>query len=285
MIPRKLLLLLLIAFVVAAGCSLLVYRLVGKKLVDNQPKTTRVVTAVADFKIGTVLRAQDLTTNELGGTIPKGAILKPEDAIGRGVVSNIYQGEPIVESRLAPPGSGGGLAATIKQGMRAMAIKVDDVVGVAGFVTPGMRLDVLVSGNPPDNGNERIRDLGTQVRTLLQNIEVLSAGQDIQKDAEGKPVSVQVVNLLVSPEDAELLTLASAQTKIQLVLRNPLDTVATKPPGSAMAQLFGTPVLPKPVAVAAPKKPAEAKPATFSVEVINGNKHSEATFSSSGSKQ
>ena len=128
----------------------------GKKLVDNQPKTTRVVTAVADFKIGTVLRAQDLTTNELGGTIPKGAILKPEDAIGRGVVSNIYQGEPIVESRLAPPGSGGGLAATIKQGMRAMAIKVDDVVGVAGFVTPGMRVDVLVSGNPPDNGNERI---------------------------------------------------------------------------------------------------------------------------------
>ena len=286
MIPRKLLLLLLIAFVVAAGCSLLVYRLVGKKLVDNQPKTTRVVTAVADFKIGTVLRAQDLTTNELGGTIPKGAILKPEDAIGRGVVSNIYQGEPIVESRLAPPGSGGGLAATIKQGMRAMAIKVDDVVGVAGFVTPVMRVDVLVSGNPPDQGDKRIQDMGTQVRTLLQNIEVLSAGQDIQKDAEGKPVSVQVVNLLVTPDDAELLTLAASQTKIQLVLRNPLDTAQTKPPGSAMSQLFFG-VGPKPVA-AGPRKPvvAAAKPDPgYVVEVLNGTKHSEAKFSSNGSKQ
>ena len=129
------------------------------------------------------------------------------------MISNIYSGEPILDNRLAPMGSGGGLAATIKEGMRACAIKVDEVVGVAGFVTPGMRVDVLVSGVPPDQGNSQ----ETQTRTILQNIEVLSAGQDIQKDAEGKPQSVQVVNLLVTPEQAQILALASNQMKIQLV--------------------------------------------------------------------
>ncbi len=91
----------------------------------------------------------NLTTIQITGTPPKGAILKPEDAIGRGVVADIYQGEPILDSRLAAVGSGGGLAATIPQGMRACAVRVDEVVGVAGFVTPGMRVDVLISGIPP----------------------------------------------------------------------------------------------------------------------------------------
>jgi pilus assembly protein CpaB len=129
--------------------------------------------------------------------LPKGAIVKKEGAIGRGVLSNLYLGEPILESRLAAPGSGGGLAATIPQGMRASAVKVNDVVGVAGFVTPGMRVDVLISGNPPGSANAT---QGTMVKTLLQNIEVLSAGTDIQRDAEGKPQQVQVVNLLVTPQ-------------------------------------------------------------------------------------
>ena len=128
-------------------------------------------------------------------------ILKREDAVGRGVVSDLYQGEPILDSRLAAVGSGGGLAATIPQGMRACAVKVDDVVGVAGFVTPGMRVDVLISGNAPGAANA---SEGTQVKTLLQNIQVLSAGTDIQKDAEGKPQQVQVVNLLVTPDQAEI---------------------------------------------------------------------------------
>ena len=119
--------------------------------------------------------------------------------------------------------------------MRACAVKVDDVVGVAGFVTPGMRVDVLISGNPP--GTTSATE-GTQVKTLLQNIEVLSAGVNIQKDGEGKPQQVQVVNLLVTPEQAEALSLASAQTRIQLVLRNPLDTDIAKPPGTAVANLF-----------------------------------------------
>ena len=105
--------------------------------------------------------------------------------------------------------------------MRAVAIRVNDVAGVAGFVTPGMRVDVLISGAPGATNTSAA--LGMQSKTMLQNLEVLSAGQDFKKDAEGKPITVQVVNLLVTPEQAEMLSLASTQTTIQLVLRNPLD--------------------------------------------------------------
>src|SRR5579863_8782844 len=219
---RRLVAILLAAFVVASACTYLIWRLLGNRMqASHQPATTRVVAAGADIKLGTVLTQANLTTVEIAGPLPKGAILKPENAIGRGVMSDLYQGEPILESRLAPVGSGGGLAATIRQGMRACAVKVDEVVGVAGFVTPGMRVDVLISGDPPGNPNPRE---GTEVKTLLQNIQVLSAGTDIQKDAEGKPQQVHVVNLLVTPDQAQMLSLASNHTQIQLVLRNPLDT-------------------------------------------------------------
>ena len=117
---------------------------------------------------------------------PKDAILKTDLAVGRGVVTPIYSGEPVIEKRLAPVGSGGGLAATIPAGMRACAVKVDEVVGVAGFVVPGMHVDVLISGGMPGD----VTASGTKVRTLLQNIEVLSAGKNFQRDNEGKPVEV-----------------------------------------------------------------------------------------------
>jgi pilus assembly protein CpaB len=117
--------------------------------------------------------------------------------------------------------------------MRAVAIRVNEIADVAGFAVPGMRVDVLVSGSPPGAAA-----LGGVTKTILQDVQVLSAGQNFQKDAEGKPVSVPVVNLLVTPEQAEMLSLASTQTSIQLVLRNPLDTDIAKTTGSAVAQLF-----------------------------------------------
>lgn len=277
---KRMLPILLIAFLAAAACSWVVYKALASRVVPTQMAGTRIITAAVDLKLGSVLRAVDLSSEVVQGAVPKGAFLKPEDLVGRGVISAIYAGEPILDSRLAPVGSGGGLSSTIPKGMRAIAVKVDDVVGVAGFVTPGQRVDVLVSGNPP---NEDTQKYGTQVRTLLQNIEVLSAGQDIQKDAEGKPQQVQVVNLLVTPNDAELLTLASGQTRIQLVLRNPLDNELSKPPGSAMTQLFTGLAPPKAVGVAQHK--AAPKSDSFVVEVINGNKHSEEKFIASESKQ
>jgi pilus assembly protein CpaB len=275
---RRLLTILLIAFVIASACTFLVYRILGHIVVASKPvSTTKVVAAATDIKLGTVLTSADLTTTEIAGTVPKGAILKPDEAVGRGVLSDIFQGEPILESRLAPVGSGGGLAATIPTGMRACAVKVDDVVGVAGFVTPGMRVDVLVSGNPP--GDQQAAQ-GTETKTILQNIEVLSAGTDIQKDAEGKPQQVQVVNLLVTPEQAEQLSLASNQLKIQLVLRNPLDTTVAPVPTTAMGELLaGGPTAPKPKRVVAKAAPKPVVP-TYSIQVINGSSSTEEKFSS-----
>jgi pilus assembly protein CpaB len=278
---RRLLNILLIAFVIAAGTSYIVFRLVGARLSAPRQTTTRIVAAATDIKLGTVLRDADLTTIEVVGTLPKGAILRAQDAIGRGVISNLYLGEPVLDNRLAAPGSGGGLAATIPQGMRAAAVKVNDVVGVAGFVTPGMHVDVLITGNPPGANVSQ----GSQARTLLQNIDVLSAGTDIQRDAEGKPQQVQVVNLLVTPEQAELLSLASNETHIQLVLRNPLDNKLDKPPGTAVAQLFseGAPPPKAPVAAHQAAKPVPSR--VYLVEVFNGSKKSETKFASGEEKQ
>jgi pilus assembly protein CpaB len=282
---RRLLTVLLCAFVVAGGCSFLVYRIIGVRVNGaHKAATTRVISASGDIKLGTILTKANLSTTEIAGTLPKGAILKAENVIGRGVVSDLYQGEPILESRLAAVGSGGGLAATIRQGMRACAVKVDEVVSVAGFVTPGMRVDVLISGDPPGKGNE---EGGTQVKTLLQNIEVLSAGTDIQKDAEGKPQQVHVVNLLVTPEQAQVLSLASSmnpggnQSHIQLVLRNPLDTEVAHVAGTGMANLFADanppPVKPQPAAMA---KPVQKSAPDYTIEVLNGSQRSEQRFAS-----
>src|SRR3982074_141075 len=276
---RRLLNILLIAFVIAAGCSYIVFRLVGSRLSGTRQTSTHVVAAATDIKLGTLLRDADLTTIEITGTLPKGVILKKENVIGRGVISNLYLGEPILENRLAAPGSGGGLAATIPQGMRATAVKVNEVVGVAGFVTPGMRVDVLITGNPPGGATTQ----GSLVRTLLQNIEVLSAGTDIQRDAEGKPLQVQVVNLLVTPTQAEILSLASSETRIQLVLRNPLDNTLNKPPGTATAQLFNESSPPK-VVVGGNRVSKPVASRVYLVEVFNGSKKSETKFAAGEDK-
>lgn len=279
---RRLFTILLSAFVIAALCSLIVFRVVSHRIGGTPlTSTTRVVAAAQNIKLGSILKDNDLTTIEIAGTLPQGVILKTQDAIGRGVLSDLYAGEPILNDRLATPGSGGGLAATIPQGMRAAAVKVDQVVGVAGFVTPGMRVDVLVSGNPPGStGGAQ----GSVTKTLLQNIEVLSAGTDIQKDAEGKPQQVQVVNLLVSPIQAQLLSLAGNETRIQLVLRNPLDTVLSEPPATSMAQLFGGPTQPAPPHTATVRRVREA-PKVYLVQVINGSKQSEEKFPLNEEKQ
>jgi pilus assembly protein CpaB len=288
---RRLLTILVCAFLVAGGCTFLVYRMIGARLSGvRKAATVRVVSAATDIKLGTILKASDLSTTEIAGALPKGAILKPEMAVDRGVVADISQGEPILESRLAIAGSGGGLAATIRKGMRACAVKVDEVVGVAGFVTPGMRVDVLVAGEPPGHANDGD---GAQVRTVLQNIEVLSAGTDIQKNADGKAQPVKVVNLLVTPEQAQVLSLASnlglggGQGHIQLVLRNPLDTEVAQVVGTGVAQLFsnGTPSPVRPQPTQGMRRAPKLAPAVYSIEVYNGAQRSEQKFAVGEGKQ
>lgn len=283
---RRLAVILLFAFVIAAACSYLVAKAVGNRIAGAPVHTTRIIVANRDVSLGSVLSDADIGTSDMVGTVPKGAILDKKDAIGRGVVSELYQGEPVIESRLAAPGAGGGMAATIPSGMRACAIKVDDVVGVAGFVTPGMRVDVLISGNPPGQVNT---SEGPKVKTLLQNIQVLSAGTDIQKNDQGKPQQVQVVNLLVTPEQAENLSLASSQTHIQLVLRNPLDTQVADTPGSAVGTLY-TGKNAVPANTSSPAVPRRARstaapaPRVVLIQVFNGSKQSEAKFTSGEAK-
>ena len=271
---RRLTRVLFIAFLVAGTCAYLVYHLAAARMGGAQhPSVVRVVAAKENLKIGVLLAPANLTTIEIAGTPPKGSILKPENAIGRGVIANVYQGEPILEDRLAPSGSGGGLAAIIPPGMRACAVKVDEVVGVAGFVTPGMRVDVLTSGTP-SGGSSTSSDVISN--TILQNIEVLSAGTDIQKDSEGKPQQVKVVNLLVTPEQAETLSLASTHLSIQLVLRNPLDTKITNVPHTTLAS-----VLSGGVPLAAPARSEkkilrkEETPKVYVIEVVSGSKQSQ----------
>jgi pilus assembly protein CpaB len=275
---------LLIALVVAGGATWLVYGTIRAK--GQSAPTTQVVVAARPLELGTLLKDVDLQMGKWAGAVPAGMATKKEGLIGRGVISPIYPGEPIMENRLAAAGAGGGLAATIPAGMRAVAVKVNEIVGVAGFAIPGMRVDVLITGTPQGNNSGAAN---TQVKTILQSIEVLSAGQNYQKDAEGKPVVVQVVNLLVTPDQAEVLSLASNETRLQLILRNPLDTKATEPPGTAMAALFGgapaaAPKAPRPRPRAAvipvktaPKAEVIALP-PYKIEVFNGAKQTEAKF-------
>jgi pilus assembly protein CpaB len=291
---RRLSIVLLCAVMIAGAASYVVYRLSGggQKAVKPVP-ATQVVVAARDLEVGTLVHESDLTVANWVGSAPKGATLKKSAALNRGVISAIYRGEPVTENRLALSGSGGGLASTIPPGMRACAIKVNEVVGVAGFVIPGMRVDVLITGSPI--GEEAGE--GPRVKTLLQNIQVLSAGANIEPDKEGKPQQVQVVNLLVTPHQAEILSLtAGNDTRIQLVLRNPMDTEVTTPPGTSMSELFGgsgarpalgprpsEPAGPAPVATTPPHVAAPAPPATETIEVLNGPTHTVARFPSSSS--
>jgi pilus assembly protein CpaB len=282
------------AFIVAAGASLVLYR-----VLINRPTTTKaapalaqIVLATKDLEVGRVIKEEDVKVAEWPGAVPVGSTAQLKDIVGRGVITAIYAKEPIIDSRLAPKGAGGGMAAMIPPGMRAVAVRVNEVVGVAGFVVPGTHVDVLISGNTPGGSGS----LGTLTQTLLQNIEVLSAGQDFKKDAEGKPIMVQVVNMLVTPAQAEQLSLASSQTAIQLVLRNPLDHEIAKTPGTALQHLFNgskapvqptevtsrprvqqrAAVAPPPVRFVAP--PAPPKETPFVMEIISGPNKREQKF-------
>lgn len=284
------------ALVVSLGATVLFYRLLAGRLTAEAPKpsTAKIIVAARNLEVGTLIRETDIRDGDWSGPLPANAIIKREEILGRGVVTTVFQGEPIISNRLASKGAGAGLAATIPQGMRAVAVRVNDIVGVAGFVVPGMRVDVLISGVPP--GAQPT--VGTVSRTLLQNLEVLAAGQNIQKDAEGKPILVNVVNLLVTPDQAESLTLATNETRIQLVLRNPLDTETTKTPGTAVSNLYsGLPFRageigqrPAPVVhaarAAAPPPIARPKPAQpVVVEVYHGVRKSESKFNEAGEGQ
>jgi pilus assembly protein CpaB len=277
---KRLLSVLAFALAVSAGAAFVLYQLISTKVQAGNkaaPKTIRVFVAAHDLELGALIQERDLRTEEYLNP-PAGAITKKEDIVGRGVTSPLHEDAPFFDSSLAPKGAGAGFASIIPMGMRAFAIHVNEVVGVAGFAVAGMRVDVLVSGMPPGAGNE---SAGAVSRTLLQNVEVLSAGQNYQKDAEGKPVMVQVVNVLVTPQQAEVLNLATDQ-KIQLILRNPSDHDIVSTQGAATSGLFqgGIPRAPQAPARRHDAAAAPQSPRTYTVEVFEGDKKTETTFDS-----
>lgn len=191
------------------------------------------VVAARPLPVGMTVKADDVKVVKVAkNAFPKGAYSKPEDVLDRPVVSNILHDEPILEGRLAQRGSGFGLSPIIPVGMRAVTLRVNDVVGVAGFVVPGMRVDVLITGQPPGSA-------ARVTRTVLQNILVLSAGATMQTDPSGKPVNAPNVTLLVTPPQAEMLTLAGNEGRIQLVLRNAGDQGVESTAGLTTTSLYG----------------------------------------------
>jgi pilus assembly protein CpaB len=216
-----------------------------------------VVVATRPLGVGWMIKPADVKIEKVPTeAFPKGAFTKVEDVLDRPVISNVLLDEPILEGRLAAKGSGLGLAPTIPVGMRAVTVRVNDVAGVAGFVLPGMKVDVLVTGHPPNSD-------GTMTTTCLQNMLVLSAGQTMTPDSRGQTIQAPTVTLLVDPEQAETLTLANSEGRIQLVLRNSSDQSIEKTSGRFVSELYGAARKP-----AAPAKPEVApRPRPRPVEV------------------
>jgi pilus assembly protein CpaB len=223
---------LIIALVVSGIFTFLLSRkLAGATRVA--PKKQLFVAASKPLDAGQALAATDLTLVEWPENLPlKGGFSKIQDAVGRTVLYPLAQDEPIVDRQLAAPGAGVGLTANIPAGMRAISVRSDEVVGVAGFLLPGTRVDVLLSYT--------IQNTSTpHTVTVLQDVQVLAAGQQIHPDPEGKPSSVNVVTLLLKPEDAEKVVQATSMGTIHFVLRNATDKEQAVDPPISAEQIAG----------------------------------------------
>ena len=242
--------------------------------------TKPVVVAAADLDVGAELTRDDIRIIDWpANAVPAGAFNDPKSVIGRGIVLPVIQNEPILPLKLASTEAGSGLPPAIPPGLRAVSVRVNEVIGVAGYVLPGTRVDVIGTVNPTGQNT----DITSKV--VLTNVQVLAAGTKIERDTErNKPMPVSVVTLLVDPEESERLTLASTEGKIQLALRNPLDKTMPPTRGIKPAVLLGiapagnavrrvramAPGAANAAAVAAaPPPPAPELP---TVEIIRGDK-------------
>jgi len=274
---RRLITVILFAVLAAAGSSTMLFKIIS----SNTPRpvkaaTATVLVAAHDLTAGTLIGEADVREAQWPVTEGSPWLEKRQDVVGRGLMTPMQKDEPFAESRLAARGAGAGLASKIPPGMRAIAVHVDELTGLSRFILAGMHVDVISTGTSPQ---------GMVSRTILQNVEVFSTGQDIGRDSKEKPVGMPVFNLLVTPQDAEILSQAVAQNRIELVLRNPLDKVSFQPAPVAAAHV---PAAPQPRAPSRPK-PAELKPAPPpviapppTVEVIHGTKRSINTVSAAG---
>jgi pilus assembly protein CpaB len=277
----RLLMIGVVALALGAFVSLFVY-----KNLQGRPATVEagadVIVAADDIQVGSRVEEHDIRIARFPASgLPPGAYTKRSQVMGRGVIIPISKGEFVLPSKLAPENAGAGLPALIPPGMRAVSVRVTEVVSVAGFVGPGTRVDVLLTGTPGGSSE-------SQTTTVLQNVAVIASGQRLERNAAGEAQATPVITLLASPEDAERLTLASSEGKIQLVLRNPLDT-HQDPVEAAYAKglyMGGTPVAARPRVTVRPVKqktePPPSSPSVLSIEVIKGDKKTEVTLPQEG---
>jgi pilus assembly protein CpaB len=263
-----------VAIVAGLFLSTYVYRAFKNATAVKPMIAQHIVVAAIPLQLGTRVDANNLRLIPWPSDEPvSGMFTRIEDCANRALITPVAENEPILESKLASMQAGAGLPATIPEGMRALSVAVNEVVGVAGFVIPGTMVDVLVTGRIAGTthaGDENI------TRTILENVKVLAAGQKIEQDREGKPQTVPVITLLVTPDDAARLAMASTEGKIQLALRNTVDTKVMAPPAVLQEALFsgGAP---------APRRSPGVKyvpppPSPYVVEVITGNKRENKSF-------
>jgi pilus assembly protein CpaB len=266
------------------------YRMLSNRLSPPTEETVAIVVASEKLSLGNRLTDTQLrVANWPKANLPEGHFSDPKDIVGRGVIVAMSPNEPVLESKLASKEAGAGLASAIPEGMRAVPVRVNDVTGVAGFVVPGTHVDVIIIGTPGPGSQPT-------AKIFLENVQVLAAGQILDRDANGKPLNSQTITLLVTPQDAQKLALAG-DARIQLVLRNPIDLAIENPRGVQTPSLYGTssaaavPEAPRPrakpmVVKYAPKpKPEVAAPVnvepvirTITVETIRGDKRESSTF-------
>ena len=271
-----------VAVLMAAIASLGVYRIVTAMPARQAEVTTiSAVVAAHPLSLGTRLTADHVKVVAWPASSPvPGSFTKVEDVVNRGLITTVAENEPLTDGKLAPLEAGAGLPPSIPPGMRAISVKVNEVVGVAGFVVPGTRVDVMVTLS------DRQREQDSLTRTVVANVQVLTAGTryDQEKAKEGAPIPSTVVTLLVTPDDGERIALAASEGQLMLALRNPLDTDPVATNGVRTAGLFGQAApAPKPVIPRAKAAPVKAEPAPVSipaakpyvVEAFRGQKRSE----------
>src|SRR6201996_7379404 len=269
---RRLSLALFIALVLSAGATYLLYSRI-KSQRTAAPATMKIVAAVDQLAAGTALTPQNLKIVDWPASIPlAGAFSRPDQLVGRSLIYPVNANQPLVANDLAAPGSGLGLSVKIPDGMRAISIRSNDVVGVAGFLYPGSHVDVLLTFRPDGNSVPL-------TQTILQDVSVLTAGQTLEPDPKGRPQPVNVVTLLLNPRDAQKLVLATQQGSVQFVLRNGADQNKPEQKPVLASQLIAdvAPPEPRPHVAAAPPK-APRPPEYYSVETIEGEKHTVTKF-------
>jgi len=271
----RLLMIGVLALALGFFASVLVYRNLQKPGANNEPGV-EVIVAADDLQVGARVEEHDIKVIKIPkDDLPPGAPRRRADVIGHGVIIPIAKGEFILPNRLAGENAGSGLPALIPPGMRAVSVRVNEIVSVAGFVTPGTRVDVLLTGTPGTSSEQ-------ETTTVLQNVAVLASGHTLERTSTGEAQNTAVITLLVSPDDAQRLTLASSEGHIQLALRNPLDTKQDEVASSNSRGLykgFAPPPSPTqaPVHHAAVRKPEPVAPPPtgVSVEIYQGDKKPE----------